>query len=93
MDEIIIITHYFNGIKNTETPPDLYGGKIQLPLPGGGGVTPDLLFGDLDLNQISFTISHLLQEGMSIEATIYEILSGKNTASGRTFSIGLAIYK
>jgi outer membrane putative beta-barrel porin/alpha-amylase len=84
---------YFNGIKNTETPPDLYGGEIQLPLPGGGGVTPDLLFGDLDLNQISFTISHLLQEGMSIEATIYEILSGKNTASGRTFSLGLAIYK
>ena len=84
---------YFNGIKNTETPPDLYGGEIQLPIPGGGGITPDLLFGDLDLNQISFTVSHVLQEGMSIEATLYEILSGKNTVSGRTFSLGLAIYK
>jgi len=84
---------YFNGIKNTETPPDLYGGEIQLPLPGGGGVTPDYMFGDIDLNQISFTISRELQEGMSIEATLFHILSGKNTISGQTFSMGLAIYK
>jgi len=84
---------YFNGIKNTEDPPDLYGGKIQLPIPGGGGVTPDYMFGDIDINQISFTVSHVLKEGMSIEATLYEILSGKNTVSGRTFSLGLAIYR
>ncbi len=84
---------YFNGIQNTEDPPDLYGGEIQLPLPGGGGVKTDYMFGDIDINQISFTVSHKLKEGMSLEATIYSILSGKNTISGQTFSLGLAIYK
>jgi hypothetical protein len=83
----------FNGIKNTETPPDLYGGEIQLPLPGGGGVTPELLFGDQDINQISFSISYAFQEGMSFETAVYNIISGKNTISGQTFSLGLAIYK
>jgi len=84
---------YFNGIKNREDPPDLYGGELQLPLSGGGGVTPDYMFGDIDLNQISFTVSNELSEGMSIEATIYSILSGKNTICGQTFSIGFALYK
>ena len=84
---------YFDGIKNTETPPDLYGGEIQLPLTGGGGVLPDLLVGDQDINQISFSLSYALQEGMSIEAAIYDVLSGKNTISGQTFSLGLALFK
>jgi len=84
---------YFNGIKNTKTPPDLYGDEIQLPLTGGGGITPDYIFGDIDLNQISFTLSRQIKEGMSIEATVYQILSGKNTVTGQTYSLGLAIYK
>ena len=84
---------YFDGIKNTESPPDLYGGEIQLPIAGGGGVLPDLLVGDQDINQISFSVSYAFQKGMSIEATIYDVLSGKNTISGQTFSLGLAIYK
>ena len=84
---------YFNGIKNTIAPPDLYGDEIQLPLPGGGGITPDYIFGDIDLNQISFTLSREIKEGMSVEATVYHILSGKNTISGQTFSLGVALFK
>jgi len=84
---------YFTGIKNTETPPDLYGGEIQLPHTGGGGVIPDLLVGDQDINQLSFSISYTFQKRMSLEATIYDVISGKNTVSGQTFSLGLAIYK
>lgn len=84
---------YFSGIKNTETPPDIYGGAIQLPLSGGGGVLPNVVVGDQDINQISFSASYEFRQGMALEASVYNIISGKNTISGQTFSLGLAIYK
>ncbi|MFC2088556.1 hypothetical protein ACFLSX_03065 [Calditrichota bacterium] len=84
---------YFSGIKNTEKPPDLYGGEIQLPIRGGGGVVPDILYGDQDINQISFSLSYNIEPGMAIEATVFDVLSGKNTIAGQTFSVGFILYK
>lgn len=84
---------YFNGIKNTTTPKDLYGEELQLPLPGGGGVIPDILYGDQDIHQISFSLNYNFQPGMAIEASIFDVMSGKNTIAGQTFSLGFIFYK
>jgi len=80
---------YFELLKSTVTPPDIYGQTIITPLPGGGGVLPDIIVGDQDISKISPSISYSINEGMAVQGEIIHILSGKNTISGTTFSLGL----
>jgi hypothetical protein len=83
---------YFEMIRNTIDPPDVYGQPIVTPLPGGGGVLPDVfLYGvqDEDVTKILPSIIYTVTEGIAIQAEINHILSGKNTLSGTTYSFGL----
>ncbi len=80
-------------IRNTSTPPDLYGRTIVSPLPGGGGTLPNIIVGDQDISKFLPSITYNFKEGMSILAEINHIFAGKNTLSGTTYSLGLVFYR
>ncbi len=87
--ESVILKIYLDGVKSTTTPPDLYGRPIVTPIEGGGGVIPDILFGDQDYLKISPSIIHKFNYNFSIQAELTNIALGKNTISGTGFSLGL----
>ena len=76
-------------IRNTSTPPDLYGQTIVSPLPGGGGTLPNIIAGDQDISKFLPSITYNFTEGIGILAEINHIFAGKNTLSGTTYSLGL----
>jgi hypothetical protein len=83
---------YFEMIRNTVAPPDIYGQPIVTPLPGGGGAVPDVfLYGvqDEHVTKILPSIIYTLKDGLAVQAEINHILAGKNTLSGTAFSIGI----
>jgi hypothetical protein len=41
----IFIKTYVEALRNVVTPPDIYGRSIVTPIPGGGGVLPDIVIG------------------------------------------------
>ena len=80
---------YAEWIKNTTRPPDIYGQPIVTPVPGGGGVLPEIIVGDQDIFKISPSIIYYLSQSMGIQVEISSVLTGKNTLSGTTYSLGL----
>jgi hypothetical protein len=88
-----LIKSYFKYVKNTSTPPDLYGQPITTPLPGGGGVLPEIIVGDQDIATIFPSIIYTLNEQIALQAEVSTVLAGKNTLSGTAYSIGLIYYR
>lgn len=82
-----------DGIQNTATPPDLYGRTLVLPLPGGGGVTPELLFGDQHILKLIPGVIFRFSQGLALQAEAIHVLAGTNTVAGTTFSLGLVFLK
>jgi len=83
----------FDGIRNTTTPPDLYGRTLILPLPGGGGVTPEVQFGDQNIYKLIPGIIYQFKKGWAVQAEVIHVLGGVNTIAGTTFSLGLVLLK
>jgi hypothetical protein len=83
----------FRGVKNTNTPPDIYGGPIQLPLPGGGGVVPVRLFGDQDYVKLIGEVVYKLSDRVGFSGGIFHMLHGKNIVAGTTYQIGLVLLR
>jgi len=83
----------FDGVKSTVTPPDLYGRPLVLPLPGGGGAFPQLLFGNQDIYKLNPGIIYHFRKRMAIEVETISIISGKDTISGTSFSLGIIFNK
>jgi hypothetical protein len=76
-------------IRSTVTPPDLYGGTIISPLPGGGGTLPTIYAGDQDISKILPSVTYYFNSGFGIQAEINHVFAGKNTLAGTTYSLGI----
>lgn len=80
-----------DGVKNTQTPPDIYGQTVVTPLPGGGGALPPAALGDdEDYLKIIPEISYKVYKKWFLQLGLIHVTSGKNVESGTTYSIGLA---
>ena len=80
-----------DGVRNRSTPPDIAGQTVVTPLPGGGGVLPDLVVGDQHFTKLSPGVIYSLSPGMAIQAELFRVLAGTNTLSGTVFSLGLIL--
>ena len=80
-----------DGIRNRSTPPDIAGQTVVTPLPGGGGVLPDLVVGDQHFTKLSPGIIYSLSPGMAVQAELLHVLAGTNTLSGIAFSLALIL--
>ncbi len=83
----------FRGLKNTTTPPDVYGGPIELPLPGGGGAVPDRLFGDQDFIKLVGEGVYKFGNRWGISGEVIHTLAGKNIITGTTFQLGVVMLR
>lgn len=81
----------FSILRNEMDPPDIFGGTIVLPLPGGGGVVPDRLFGDQDFSKLNLEAVYKLKDNMGLSGEIIHMLAGKNIITGSTFQLGLTL--
>lgn len=85
----VLLKVTFDGLLSTVAPPDIVGQTIVTPLPGGGGVLPNIIVGDQDIHKVSPSIIYTLRPGLALQAEALHMLAGKNTVSGSTFSLGL----
>ena len=80
-----------DGIRNRSTPPDIAGQTVVTPLPGGGGVLPDLVVGDQHFTKLGPGIIYSLSPGRAVQAELLHVLAGTNTLSGTVFSLALIL--
>lgn len=85
----LIVKLYFDGVLNTETPPDIYGRLIVTPIAGGGGAFPDLLYGDQDYHKVTPGVIYRFRDSWAVQLEAIYIYAGKNIVSGTTWSVGL----
>ncbi|MFQ5584369.1 MAG: hypothetical protein ACE5GL_08040 [Calditrichia bacterium] len=87
----LLVKLYLEGVKNTVAPPDLFGQTIELPLPGGGGVTPNILFGDQDFIKLSPSFVYKLNSNLSAQFELTDVLYGKDIISGISYTFGIIV--
>lgn len=78
-----------DGVKNTSTPPDIYGQTVITPLPGGGGILPDILWGDQDYLKLMPGMMYKIGEKLGLQFDLINTTAGKNVISGTTYSFGI----
>lgn len=83
----------YDGLQNTSTPQDIYGGTIILPLPGGGGAVPLRLFGDQNLSKLNAALLYKLNDRLALDGQVFQMLTGKNIVAGTTFSLGVVLVR
>ncbi len=83
------IKAYAEILRNVVQPPDIYGQRIVTPLPGGGGVTPDVIIGDQHLTKLIPSITYKINQTLGLQAEMIKPLSGTNALNGITYSLGL----
>ena len=88
----IFIKTYVEAIRNVVTPPDIYGQPIVTPLPGGGGVLPDIIIGDQHLTKVIPSVTVNLSKSLGVQFEIIEPLVGRNALNGTTYSLGLVLH-
>jgi hypothetical protein len=88
----IFIKTYVEVLRNVKTPPDIYGQPIVTPLPGGGGVLPDIIIGDQHLTKVIPSITVNLSQTVGLQFEIIEPLNGRNALNGTTYSLGLVLH-
>jgi hypothetical protein len=79
----------FEGLQNTVTPPDIAGGTVMTPLPGGGGAVNNVIVGDKDEFKLLPTLAFFVTENFQITAEAYHVFAGKNTTAGTTYALGI----
>lgn len=89
----VLVKLYLEGVKNTVAPPDIFGQTIELPLPGGGGVTPNILFGDQDYIKLSPSVVYKLNSTLSAQFELTDVLYGKDIISGISYTFGIILEK
>jgi len=88
----IFIKTYVEALRNVTTPPDIYGQPIVTPLPGGGGVLPNIIIGDQHLTKVIPSITINLGNIVGIQFEVIESITGRNALNGTTYSIGLLLH-
>ncbi len=88
----IFIKTYVEALRNVVTPPDIYGQEIVTPLPGGGGVIPDIVIGDQHLTKVIPSITYNISESLGLQFEIIKPISGRNTINGTTYSVGIILH-
>jgi hypothetical protein len=88
----IFLKTYVEVLRNITTPPDIYGQPVITPLPGGGGVLPDIIIGDQHLTKVIPSITVNFNETVGLQFEVIEPLSGRNALNGTTYSIGLVLH-
>jgi hypothetical protein len=79
-----------DGVKNTQTPPDIYGQTVITPLPGGGGTLPSsALADDEDYLKVIPEFFFKLSQHWSMQVGLIQVVTGKNVESGTTYMLGL----
>ncbi|GAB4333215.1 MAG: hypothetical protein Kow0037_11430 [Calditrichia bacterium] len=82
---------YLEMVKSRGPIIDLYGRELKLPLPGGGGVLPEVLYGNQEYLKILPSISLPVAKQLSFQIELVEILSGKNIVDGSSYTMALII--
>ncbi len=82
---------YLEVLRNVVTPPDIYGQRIETPLPGGGGVVPDVLIGDQHLTKIIPSLSYQVSKILALQVEVIQPMAGTNTLNGITYSFGIVL--
>ena len=88
----LFIKTYVEALRNVTTPPDIYGQTIVTPLPGGGGVLPDIIIGDQHLTKVIPSITVNFSSTVGLQFEIIEPLNGRNALNGTTYSLGLVLH-
>jgi len=88
----IFLKTYVEALRNVTTPPDIYGQPIVTPLPGGGGVLPDIIIGDQHLTKVIPSITVSISGTLGLQFEIIEPLNGRNALNGTTYSLGLVLH-
>jgi hypothetical protein len=88
----IFIKTYVEALRSVVTPPDIYGQPIVTPLPGGGGVLPDIIIGDQHLTKVIPSITLNLSNSLGIQFEIIEPITGRNALNGTTYSLGFVLH-
>ena len=88
----IFLKTYVEALRNVVTPPDIYGQPIITPLPGGGGVLPDIIIGDQHLTKIIPSITVNFSETVGIQFEVIEPITGRNALNGTTYSLGFILH-
>lgn len=78
-----------HGIDNTSEPPDIAGSTVVTPLPGGGGVLPDLVIGDQNALKLNPGLVYSLGNGLALQGDAFHVAAGKNSLSGTSYSLSL----
>ncbi|KAA3615988.1 MAG: hypothetical protein DWQ05_09490 [Calditrichaeota bacterium] len=79
---------FVEGTQSTKTPPDIYGSRRVSTV---GGALPSSLTGDQDIFKIAPSLTYKISPDMGISFEVIHILAGKNTISGTSFAVGLAM--
>jgi hypothetical protein len=87
----IFIKTYVEALRSVVTPPDIYGQPIVTPLPGGGGVLPDIIIGDQHLTKVIPSITVNISNSVGIQFEIIEPIIGRNALNGTTYSLGFVL--
>ena len=81
-----------HGIDNTSEPPDIAGQTVVTPLPGGGGVLPDLVIGDQNVLKLNPGLVYSLGNGLALQGDVFYVAAGKNSLSGTSYSLSLVLH-
>jgi hypothetical protein len=82
-----------DGVRNTSTPPDIYGQTVIAPLTGGGGALPDILYGDQDYLKFLPAVMYKFRENWGINFELIHTAAGRNIITGTTYSLGIVIIR
>jgi hypothetical protein len=78
-----------DGIWNISTPPDIAGRTVVTPLPGGGGVVPELIVGDQHITKLNPAIAYSLRPGLALQIEALHAIAGTNSLAGTIYSLGI----
>jgi hypothetical protein len=85
----VLVKVNLDALKSTIAPPDIVGQPITTPLPGGGGVFPNIIQGDQDSFKLSPSIIVNLTNRIAMQGEILHTIAGKNTVAGTIYSFGV----
>jgi len=79
----------FDALQNTGTVPDLIGGTVETPIPGG--VLSQVIVGDQEAYRVNPRVSVGIRKGISAYVEAFHVVAGKNFVAGTSYSAGIVL--